>query len=179
MRNAFLIAVALILLAGLYLFIKKPQIEIHITAEQIQNQLKEKFPYEKSQFLIVKTVFSDPRVRLENGNNRIGVSFNLSVLLTGVETLKSVVYADAEIQYDAESKSVLLVAPDLKELKIEGLPSRATAIVRDIVGQAVLEILTSRPVYQIKQTDTKTKIAGAFLKDIKVENGILVIVLGI
>ncbi len=179
MKNAVLIFIALILVAGAYLVVKKPQVEIHITAAQIQKQLEKAFPYEKSQYLIVKTVFSNPLVRLENGNNRMGVSFNLSVFLTGVETLKSVVYADAEIQYDSDSKSVFLTNPDLKEFEIEGLPSGTGVIVRDIVGQAVLEILTLRPVYQIKPTDVKTKLAGALLKDIKVKDGALTIVLGI
>jgi len=102
----------------------------------------------------------------------------MSVFLSGVEALKSNVYAETTIVYDVESQTVFLSDTKLIKFQIQGLPSEAGEVVRQTVGQVIPELLDSRPIYRFGSEKTEERIAGALLENIKVENGFLKIIFG-
>ncbi len=178
MKKIFLIALVLLFAVAAYLFLAKPQFEISIKKEQIQSLIEKEFPYEKTNLLFVKTVLSNPQIHLEKGNDHIGFSCDISVFLSGVEKLKSEVYAETKIVYDAESQTVSFSDTRLRKLRIQGLPPEAGKVVRETVGKVIPELLDSRPIYRLNSEKTEERIAGALLKNIKVENGFLKIIFG-
>ncbi|WP_462137683.1 DUF1439 domain-containing protein [Candidatus Mycalebacterium sp.] len=178
-KKVLLIILVVIIAAAAYFIVAKPQIEVRITEKQIQTRLEKQFPHEKRYLILFKTVLSEPQVRLEKGNDFIGVGCSISVFLTGVETLKSRVYAETEIHYDSKTGSVYLTNLSLKKFELQGLPAETEKIVREIIGEAVLEIFTKKPVYQLEKSGKTGKIAHAIFKDIKITDGMLVLVFGL
>ncbi len=179
LKKTVLILLVLVVVAVGWLFISKPRIEIQMTAEQIQSLLDKTFPYEKSHLSLVKTVLSNPEARLEDGSDRIGVIFDISVFVAGVETLKSRVYAETGIRYDAKSASIFLANPELKQFDLQGVSIETERIVRQIVGKSLPDILALQPIYRFDKTDTKAKIAATLLKKISVNDGLLTVVFGL
>lgn len=179
MKKAFLITFVLLVAAGGYLFVKKPQIEIRITEEQIQTRLENLFPHEKTHLLFFKTVLSEPRVQLEKGKDFIGIGCSISVFVSGVETFKTRVYTETGIRYDPGTGSVYLVDLNLKKFELQGLPAETEKIVREIVGRALLEILTVKPVYQLDTGNRKGKLARAIFKNIRITDGAVALVFGL
>lgn len=179
MKKAVLIFLVFLVAGLVYLFVKKPRFEVHITAEQIQSLLEKKFPYEKSSLFLVKTVLSNPQVHLEKGNDHVGIRCDISVSIARVKTLETRVYVETGIRYDSKSESVFLVQPELRDFQIRGVPGDTERVVREIVGQAVVEILALEPVYRFAGSDMKGKIARAILKDIEIRDGSLTVVFGL
>ncbi|QMU56158.1 MAG: DUF1439 domain-containing protein [Candidatus Mycalebacterium zealandia] len=179
MKKVLLIVLVVLIAAAAYFIVAKPRIEIHITEEQIQTRLEKQFPYERRHLLFFKTVFSEPRVRLEKGSGFIGVGCSISIFLTGVETLKSKVYAETDIHYDPKTGSVYLINLKLKKFELQGLPAETEKIIREIVGEALLEIFTIKPVYQLDKAGRTGRIAHAIFKDIKITDGMMALVFGL
>jgi len=179
LKKVFLIFLLFLMAAVAYLLTAKPRFEIHITAERIQSLLEKKFPYEKSSLFLVKTVLSNPQVHLEKGNDHVGIRCDISVSIARVKTLETRVYVETGIRYDSGSESVFLVQPKLRDFQIRGVPGDTERVVREIVGQAVVEILALQPVYRFGGTNMKVKIARVFLKDIEVRDGSLAVVFGL
>ncbi|MGI9558049.1 MAG: DUF1439 domain-containing protein [Thermodesulfobacteriota bacterium] len=175
---AGLVFLAILVVAVSYILVERPQFEVSITAEQIQKNLEKQFPYEKTQLFIFKTVLSNPEVRLDPKEEKIGLGSDITVFVSGVEALKTRIHMETGIRYESVSRSLFLADPALTQFELPGMKGKTQRVVRDIVGQAITEIIAAHPIYKLDGKNRAAKIAGAVLKDIKIQDGVMKVVFG-
>jgi hypothetical protein len=176
---AVLLAVAAV---ATYFFLKGETYEIRLTEQQIQERLDQKFPIAKKYLLIFDVTYSNPKVHLVEGSDRIqfGLETGLTFPFEGeTKTLTGDSQLTAGLRYDADRHEFYLVDPQIDGLDIGGIPPALTAKSEAVLKAVALQVLERYPVYTIKPTDIKKVTARMILKSVVARNGELVITLGL
>lgn len=152
--------------------------DLTLTAAQLQAKIDPKFPIEKRYLVLVVLRLTDPVVKLKEGSDRIGIAVKAMVSFE-----KSSCQGTAElsggIHYDPATGQFSIVDARVERLDVDQLPPKYHAAALTVAGLAAKEYLDRYPVYTLQATDTKTSAAKLLLKSVRVENGSLVIRLGV
>jgi hypothetical protein len=180
---AAVVVVAVVVAAvGLYFVLRGDEYELRLTQQEIQEKLDQKFPFSKRHLLLFEVTYSNPKVTLAEGSDRIRFSIDadLSNLATSDgQHLSGACEVAAGLRYDAEQHAFFLIDPEIEKLDIAGLPVELTPKVQQAMRATAEEVLTRRAAYTLRPTDPKKAAARAVLKSVEVENGVLVITLGL
>jgi Protein of unknown function (DUF1439) len=183
-KKAFAAAAILLVLAAAaaYFILKGETYEIRLTEQQIQERLDQKFPIAKKYLLIFDVAYSNPKVHLVEGSDRIqfGLETGLTFPFGGeTKTLTGDSQIRAGLRYDAASHEFYLVDPQIDRLDIQGIPPALTTKSEAALKAVAQDILERYPVYTIKPTDIKKVTARMILKSVVANNGELIITLGL
>ena len=187
MKNYLLIGFVLLVcvVAGFFWRVWGETYTIILTEEQLTEKLNQKFPFEKTYLFVLTLTFTDPKLVLEEGSNRIGLGCNVETALK-IETdkespgyLRGSAQLSGVLRYEAAEGAFFLDEPRVDQLSITGLPSKFSDKVNSAAGKAVKEFLSRAPLYRLKPTDVKKAAAKLVLRNVIVVDKKVVITLGV
>jgi hypothetical protein len=153
-------------------------ITLHLSAAEIQQSLQKRLPFTK-EYRLATIIIKDAVVKLSEGSDRVGVQAMATFRLPLVGEVDGDAMLDGEINYVPSSGEFYLVHPQVREINIPKLPAVARPKVEELIAKGAEFYLSVVPVYRLKPENTKQSLAKLFLKSVKVQNGQLVLVLGI
>ena len=179
MRRIVILAAAVAFIGlGVFTLVSRRTFVIELTQSDIQAHLDKGFPLEKG-VLIFSVKLSNPKVDLTGGSDRIGfrVDVGSTLHIDGI-TPKGTGTILTRIRYSSDSGEFFMSDPDL-ELELEGVKEEKVRTVNEAANILVKEFAEKYPIYRLKETDVRQSLARTFLKDVKVEDGVLKIYLGL
>ena len=180
-----ILGIALLLMlvaAGVFFYFSGRVYEIRLSQDEILEKLSDKLPFSKRYLLIFEITLSNPRVTLTEGSDRVGIGLDagLNIDFSGSPiSLGGAVDVTSGVRYQSESGRFYLTDPVVDRVTIEGIPERFTNRVNGVLSTALAEYYETHPIYTLRPTDVKTAAARLILQDVTVEDGELVIKLGI
>lgn len=185
-RNIVILAAVgfLVLIAGVattvYLLQGKRYV-VELTEPQLQAQLDQIFPIEKSYLIFALRLF-EPQVHLVEGADRVtfGVKAALNVRLEGEpKNLGGEGAITAGLEYNPKDYSFYLHDPRLERLEVQGIPVKHVEAVNALAERLARTRINRLPVYTLSRDDLKQVAARLVLKGLVVRDEKLVITLGL
>ena len=175
----FLLALALLTLVGEQACTSGGPFRKRLVFErqQLQEKVAAKFPLKKRKALIA-TTFSKPRVILAEGAERMGIALAIEVSAPGVK-YGGEIEADGEIHYRPRRGEFSVVNCRIRRLEVEDLPEKYQKLVHTLAEKVVELYLSDLPVYRLDQGNFKQSLAKLVLKSVNIENGQLVVIVGL
>lgn len=182
-RAACIVAGLLVLgLGTAFVALRGHRFTVALTESQIQQRLDAIFPIDKSYLVIFDLTLSNPQVTLEDGADRLsfGLDTTLNLNLSGRKrTLTGSGTITAGLRYDPRQHAFFLDDPEIERLEILGIPIKYVDKVNQLARKLAAERIRGRPIYTLKPHEIKQAVARTVLKDVVVEDGKLVITLGL
>jgi hypothetical protein len=180
--SAILFGVVLLAAAGgaAWYFLRGGTVTITVSQQQIEERLAQRFPLKKTYLQALEIVYENPRVKLTEGSDRIGIGVDARVdlPLTGADP-KGAADVLTGLAYDAQKSAFVLHDPKLDALRIDGLDAKIADKAKEIANLLAVEQLPGIPVYTLQPTDTKRIVARATLRRVTVRDGKVVLELGL
>jgi hypothetical protein len=154
---------------------------VRISPKMLQSEIADKFPLEKHALLLTAR-FTDPKIALENGSNRLGLGVTTTIEAPGHKLLSGRTEVDGEISYNRATGDLFLNNPKVTALRIDGLPKEYEGVARSLAGSVLEGYLSKMPIYSLDRSapdDYRRAVAKRLVKSIKVENGLLVVEFGL
>lgn len=154
--------------------------EIRISQAQLEQKLAERLPLTQ-RYPLVSVTLAQPRVHLNEDSERVDFGLNMTVNTntSGSQLLGAQIDVSASLRYDAERGAIFLDQPVMDKLVVQGLDERRTAMAQVALEAAMASFLAQQPVYTLNASDTRQRVARMAVRDIKVENGVVVLILGL
>lgn len=151
--------------------------QVEITEAQIQAEVAAIFPI-RQQLPFVTAVFSDPRVHIVPGSDRVRLALSLHARVApDVEA-----GGDAEIEgslgYDPATGEFHLVRPAVSRLHLDLLPRETLEFIRVMANVVAEHYLTSIVIYRLDERDFRQGMMRRNLRSIHVRDGRIVAELG-
>lgn len=170
------------LVAGVAVYLHGKRMTVRITQAQIREQLATRFPIERTVLLLLRWRLEDPQVTFLPERQRVlvGLDARLNARLEGQrEDLGGRIEVETALRYDVERGAFFLVEPVITKLAIDGIPEAHVMRVQDSVRGLVAETFAQRPVYTLRRADLAQGAARMVLKDVRIEDEAIVVVLGL
>ena len=181
-KAAIAVVILLAVVAGAYFYFAGKEYTFRFTEDQLQEKLAEKLPFKKTYLLIFVVTLDNPRITLAEGSSRVqaGLDVTLNIRI-GEEpnALGGSIDASGAPSYVPEEGAFYLSDPVIEDLAVQGIPAEYVAKVNDVLTKAVARYYAERPIYTLKKTSIKQSAARLVLKGVIVENGELVVTLGL
>lgn len=149
---------------------------VELSRAELQRAVERQFPL--SLEALVTLEFSEPCVRLDCGDDRMGLELSISAEIMGKMTPASRWLLTGELSYKRDSGEFFLFQPDIRAVpSTTGNDNTITSnrirkfLVADIIGS----LLSDLPVYQLKAWDSKQALARKFLHSLSIRDGKLAI----
>jgi hypothetical protein len=150
---------------------------VRLTADDIQQFLRQKLPVSVSKFLVTATVTS-VQVEFVESDGGVVVRPNIEVSLVGQRLLRGHAIVSGQIRYASPTGDFFLDQAKVVMLTVEGLPDSARQAVEEVAGKCIEGYLATQPIYRLRQSDFKQSLAKLVLKSVRTRNGRLEIVVG-
>jgi hypothetical protein len=150
---------------------------LELTGEDLQKLIESRFPIRRGDQVIL--VLKDPSVRLEEGNDRIGIELTVSAGFTRETVLDSRWLVDGELRYDRDRAEFFLYNPDIRNLAFGKEPDPPGPLRRFIAKAVLARTFSELPIYRLKETVVGHSLARLLLKSVRVRDGKLSIQLGL
>lgn len=184
-RRVVLIAavVAVSLLAGavgVYLWFRGREYVIRIPEARIQAALDNRFPMERRHLLIFVVRYQNPRVKLEEGSDRIGAGVDAETLFKlNEKSLTGSADISGRLEFDPATGEFRLSGARIERLAIGHIPEEHTRLVHEVGTMLLQDRLDHHPVYRLNPLDVKQAIARLLLKKVVVRDGYVEATLGV
>ena len=183
MKKAIVVlGVVLALAAGAFVYFSGKEYSFRFTEQQLQEKLAAKLPFKKSYLLIFQVTLDNPRVMLRDGSDRVEAGFDVQLNIKVGEEPKPLggsIDASGVPIYVPEEGAFYLSDPKIEALEVQGIPSEYASKAKDALTQALARYYAERPIYTLNTTSIKQSAARLVLKSVIVENGELVVTLGL
>ena len=184
MRKVLSIGLAVLMIAaiGAYLYLQDKEFTFRFTEAELQETLALRLPISKTYLFIFEVVLDEPRLSLVEGSNRVnaGLDVTLNIYINDNPLpLGGAVDVSGGVRYDAAEGQFFLTDPIIENLAVQGIPARYTDQVNSVLTKALGEFYEERPIYTLDDANMKTAAARLVLKNVVVENKVLVVTLGL
>ena len=175
-----LVATLAVGVAAVFMF-QGETVEIRLSEDELLNAVSRKLPFERTYLHVFDITLDRPRISLVDGSPRIKVGLDASVeaKLGGKPPLAGSADASGAIRYNADQGAFFIVDPEIETLAIDGLPSAYADRADMALTKALKLFFETRPIYTLRESDTKQAAARMVLKNIAVDKGELVLTLGL
>lgn len=167
------ILIVLLSFAHLFAF----EYDIELSQQQLQEKIEKKFPYEKKK-LLTKTTLSNPKVMLKDGSEKVYMNSDVTFNAPGDISLKAYVEFNGKVIYDNEKKEFYLQNLEIEQLNFDKIPAKFHNTIKSTLEAILPIILNQYPIYTLKENTLKKTATALLLKNIKVENNLMIITLG-
>jgi len=150
---------------------------VRLSADDIQQFLRQKLPVSVSKFLVTATVTS-VQVEFIESENGVVVRPDVEVGLIGQRLLRGYAIVSGQIRYAQPTGEFFLDQAKVVMIAVEGLPDSARPMVEEVAGKCIEGYLATQPIYRLKQSDFKQSLAKLVLKSVRTYSGRLEIVVG-
>lgn len=169
-----------------FLFTGCAQIKINVTDKQINEKLAENFPLRKN-FLVFELACENPQIFLTEGSETVTISIDAKV---GVNLMNNImpigdgtIQATSGLKFNPDTGELFLSGCQVDKLDIKNIPAQYTNQVTELTKFAnttLAGLLSQHPIYVLesKDRDVDTIIGKFKLKDMKIKNGKLVLIMG-
>jgi hypothetical protein len=179
----YILALLVVLGAGATAFFltQDQQVVIRLSEDQLLKAVEKKLPFEKTYLVLFDVTLDNPRITLVDGSERVqaGLDVAVEIRLGNKPPLRGSTDISGNVRYVPEEGEFYLVDPDIETLSIEGIPMAYTDKIDEVMTKALGAFFKTRPIYTLKESDTKQAAAKLVLKDVAVENSELVLTLGL
>ncbi len=171
----FLLTMTLFL-SGCIHSINKQGLTIRVPASQITQSLEQQFPVSQN-FQYGKVTLQNPKALLHAGSDRVQAGTTLSFSNSLIPTQSGSLMVSGKPIFDAKTGAVYLTQPNIDKLEFNGykLASFMKGPLKDAVLPLINEVFRTRPIYRLNQNS----LQSAFVKNIRVSNGELLISFGL
>lgn len=166
--------IALFTLALLSQFSWSFSYTVEITEAELQSKVAAMMPIEKSK-LFVTTTLSNPVVTLGESDDQIATSVLVNVKAPGNIKGSAHVATTGSLIYKAKEGAFYLGNPKIVGLTSSDIPESLVPKIKELSQSALAKILSSRPIYKLKDDNMKHQLAKSVLKSIKVKDHKLLI----
>ena len=170
-------------IAGYFYLVSRPAgddlVTVVFTEEEIQNMIGRKFPREEELLKFVKITINEPDVAFLGDENRIQLTLNAQVVIPFFRTDEISGVFSSSIRYEKEDHTLRTSDYTVESLKTDVLSEKYEGPVRAAFSLAARKFLEDQIVYTLKKEDYKGKMTEMLLQEVKVEEGQLVIILGL
>jgi hypothetical protein len=156
-----------------------PEISVSFSQSELQSKLAERFPVERCAPLnLACFIVREPKLALKEGSDRIDVSTSFALKVGNREYPGSAAFT-TKIRYAQSDGAFFLDDVQITQFSTEGKLGDLENLVRSQGDLMIGTLLRTTPVYKFKnETDSRAQaIAKSTIRDVKVENGKLKIVL--
>jgi len=177
---AISVASFVVLISILFVALKGRDLEVKISAEEIQAAIDNKPPKPKTFAGVCSLCVDNTRVELKKGSDRITVAMDLEVkipLLSRLKDLTAKATVSAQVSYAREEYRFYIREPVLESLTLPSVPEKYTTYLEAASRAAALFHIGDIPIYTIKDKNLKTRVTRAVLEQVAVEDGMLVVTL--
>ncbi|MBL1276372.1 MAG: DUF1439 domain-containing protein [Ectothiorhodospiraceae bacterium] len=151
---------------------------VEISEKELQEKISAMMPLEKKKFFM-SVVLSNPDVDLMENDNKIGITIDIKVVAPGGMNGAGRAKITGSLSYNKERGELYFKDPKIVKLDIAKVPKSIIPNIKSLAQSVAGKALEKRPVYKLKDDDVKQKLAKSVLKSITVENGKLLVVLGV
>ena len=152
--------------------------ELVFTHDELQKRVEKEFPLKRKKSLL-KVEFSDPAVLLEEGSSRIGIRLSIRCRLAGLTSFSGVMEADGQIEYRPETGRFAIANGRLTNVDLNDVPKKYEETIEAVAAAVATTHLSTFTVYELKQDDFKQSLARLVLKSVSVEDGAVVVEVGL
>lgn len=189
MRRIFIAVIVIACLAGPTIWVLRDQlaggkIRISINQQQIDAVLAEKFPKKKTYLKRFVVSYHNPRCELLQGNDRVRIAIDVTLTAgLGLGPLEKDFHGNAIITcglgYDPQHHRILLKDATFEKIHLPKVKEQYLTMLETSASLTATEFFGSIPVYQIKDIKPGEALAKMILKDLKISDQKLNIVLGL
>ncbi len=176
----FSIACALVSLCAVGWFTYRhfnPELAIEFTQAELQAKLAEKFPLQKCAPLQLACFdVREPKLTLAEGSDRLQVALAIAVKAGGREYPGRAAF-NSKLRYSRDDGAVYLDDVQITEFDAGGKLGEFEAMVKSYGSGVISTALRATPVYTLKNDATKEALAKLAIRDIRVANGKVRVVL--
>ena len=175
----FIVAIGVI---GTYLYFQGKEYTFRFTEAELQEKMAERLPLRKTYLFIIEVVLDDPRLEMIEGSDRVnaGLDVTLNIKINDEPLpLGGELDVSGGVRYEASDGRFFLTDPVIENLSVQGVPAKYTDRVNSVLTKAIGEYYSDRPIYTLKGSDVKTATAKLLLKNVVVEDRVLIVTLGL
>ena len=165
-----------LLLTGCIKDINPQGMTVVIPASKITQSLQQQFPITENTDY-GKVTLTNPKALLQKGSDCITTGATLLFSNSLISQQKGSVYVSGKPVFDAKTGSVYLTQPKIEKLDINNnnLSGFLNGSISELIRPIVDEVFRKVPIYKI---DTNS-IQGSFVKNVRVEDGSLLLTFGL
>ena len=141
---------------------------IDVTREELQQRLSAKFPVRNCALTCVE--LSEPVIGLTEGSDRISFSTNTLVNLGRLQLPGRLAFS-GKLRYVRYEGNFFFEQIEIQEFQLSGLPPALAGAVRAHGESLIGAVLSSVPVYSIKDDSPNAALARQALRDVQVVDG--------
>jgi hypothetical protein len=174
--SALLITLSTLFLTGCIKDINPNGMTVVIPASQITESLQQQFPIaENTQY--GKVTLKNPKALLQKGSDRITAGATVLFSNSLIPEQKGSVYVSGKPYFDAKTGSIYLSEPAIEKLNINNnnLTNFFQGSISSTLKPVIDELFRKIPIYKIN----RNTIQGSFVKNVKVEDGNLLLTFGL
>lgn len=119
-----------------------------------------------------------PVVILRDGSDRIGLGLHVDTTASSQIAVSGVAQVEGKLRFEREAGQFYLDDAQITDLALEGVEQPFVAQIRQIAEVVVRQALQVHPVYDLNQAGVSKRLMGAEIKSVAVDEGKLVIELG-
>lgn len=173
---------ALLVAGGTVWWIKGKSTDIRVTHAQIQEQLAQRFPVQRTMLLLLHWRLENPTLEFIPQRQRVklGIDARLNLRIDGGRgDLGGRVEVETGVRYDDTRGALFLVDPVITHLAIDGLPAQHLQRATDSLHDLLIDLLRQKPVYTLNPLDLKQGTARLLLREVRIEDDAVVVRLGL
>jgi len=144
------------------------------TEVELQEKIEAMMPLEKKKYFIT-LIITSPKLDLLEKSNELSIKADLAVYApsrikgTGTTTIAG------SITYNPAQGAFHLLNPKVVNLHINGIPEKYQAKIKEMAQTAITAALSNSPLYRLKDSDLKQKLAKSVLESVIIKNGKLLV----
>ena len=130
-----------------------PFIPDHYTfsQKQVQDAVQRKFPYQRTVSQVFDVALTNPVVGLLPDTNRVSVRLDARLASPFLQQPVNAVFTlSSQLEYDPQSRSVVLRAPNVDNVGVDGDAQADTQQIHAAAALIATQLLTNYPVYTFK-----------------------------
>ncbi len=145
---------------------------VDLSASELQTQLERAFPMRSCALEVACTRFSEPRLQLAEGANRLQFSSALRIELGPLQLPGSIALSGTP-RYDKQQAAFFLDALKVEQLSISGLAPELTQRLQTQGGPLLQPLFDRIPVYRIDADSMRGALLRRSLRGVSVTHGAL------
>jgi hypothetical protein len=176
MKSKLFLLISLLFFTGCIHSIDPQGLTIKVPASQITQSLEQQFPVSQD-FQYGKVTLQNPKALLHAGSDRVQAGTTLSFANALIPTQSGSLMVSGKPIFDAKTGAVYLTQPSIDRLEFNGykLASFMQGPLKDAIMPIINEVFRTHPIYRVN----KNSLQSAFIKNIRVSNGELLISFGL
>ena len=117
-------------------------------------------------------------IQLKDGSEKVYITSDVAFDAPGGVSLNAYVEFNGKIFYDNDKKEFYLQNLEIEQLDFDQIPAKFHSTIKNTLEAILPIILNQYPIYTLKKETLKNAAAALLLKDVKVENNLMIITLG-